>query len=409
MDMTRKPEINIAIPTFNRSDLLCFSLDSALSQDYPDFRITVLDNASNDDTEAVVKSFADSRITYVRHETNIGLFRNFNHAIEINTSPYLLILQDDDVIHPAFVRKSLEALERYPRAGFSFTDSSFIDESGKVVGAQRQTEHFTAGLISGTDYLRRIVAGENLVIHVSGVVMRAAALEAAGPFDTLHSRTSIDFNLYFRLAAHFDMAFVADDLVQIRRHDGADHLRSEADTRPLAMLAERTDAAGYLLQSGLAQDKNFRQWLAERLLHLSMRRSEMTSQLVPDLNLSPTEKQQITAKEIAGLVPDGDSFIMLDENDFGPEMVPDRESLPFLEHDGQYWGSPADDETAIRELERMRQDGAGFVIILWPAFWWFDYYHGLRDHLYAGYRCVLSNSRLIAFDLCEPSKTDPVS
>ena len=407
--MTRESKINITIPTFNRSDLLRFSLDSALSQDCPDFRVTVLDNASTDDTETVVKSFADSRITYVKHEANIGLFRNFNRAIEINTSPCLLILQDDDVIHPEFIRKSLEALERYPQAGFSFTDSSLIDESGNVVGAQGQTENFPVGLISGTDYLRRIVAGENLVIHVSGVVMRAAALEAAGPFDTLHSRTSIDFNLYFRLAAQFDMAFVADDLVQIRRHEGADHVRSEADTRPLAMLAERTDAAGYLLQSSLAQDAHFRQWLAERLLHLSMRRSEMTSQLVSDLNLSPTEKQQIAVEEIARLVPRGSSFIAFDDNEFGPDIVPDRKSLPFLEHEGQYWGPPADDETAIRELERMRQDGAGFVVILWPAFWWFDYYHGLRDHLYAGFRCVLSNSRLIAFNLREPSDKDSVS
>ena len=177
----------------------------------------------------------------------------------------------------------------------------------------------------------------------------------------------------------------------------------------LAMLGERADAAAFLLKSSAAEDEDFRQWLAERLLHLSMRRSEMTSQLVSDLNLSPTDKQQIAAEEIAGLVPEGNSFIMLDENDFGPDMVPDRKSLPFLEQGGQYWGPPADDEIAIRELERMRQDGAGFVIILWPAFWWFDFYHGLRDHLYAGFRCVLSNSRLIAFDLREPSKTDPVS
>jgi glycosyltransferase involved in cell wall biosynthesis len=355
--MTREPKINVTIPTCNRSDLLRFSLQSVLSQDYADFSITLLDNASTDDTEAVVKSFSDSRIRYVRHETNIGLFRNFNRAIEINTSPYLVILQDDDVIHPGFMRKSLAALERYPQAGLSFTDSSFIDASGTVVGAQRQTENFPAGLVSGTDYLRRIVAGENLVIHVSGVLMRATALEAVGPFDTVHARTSIDFNLYFKLAAHFDMAFVADDLVQIRRHDRADHLQSEADTRPLAMLAERMDAAGYLMQSDLAQDAHFRQWLAERLLYLGMRRSEMTSQLLSDLNLSLSEKQQIAAEEIAELVPPGESIIVLDENEFGPDIVSDRKYLPFLEHEGQYWGPPADDETAVRELERMRRGG----------------------------------------------------
>jgi hypothetical protein len=87
--------------------------------------------------------------------------------------------------------------------------------------------------------------------------------------------------------------------------------------------------------------------------------------------------------------------------------VPERKTLPFLEHNGQYWGSPVDDESAIRELKRMRQDGAGYVVFLWPAFWWFDYYHGLRDYLYAQFPCVLSNSRLIAFDLRSRSIEKP--
>jgi hypothetical protein len=46
------------------------------------------------------------------------------------------------------------------------------------------------------------------------------------------------------------------------------------------------------------------------------------------------------------------------------------------------------------------------MIILWPAFWWFDFYHGLRDHLFAKFRCVLRNSRLIAFDLHQTPKKE---
>ena len=397
--MTNEPKVNIAIPTFNRSDLLRLSLDSALSQDHPDFRVTILDNASTDDTEAVVRSYSDDRISYLKNETNIGQFRNWNRLLEFNESPYLMILQDDDIIHASFLTESIEALESNPTAAFSFTDVSEIDASGNVISDQNQSENFPEGPISGFEYLCRIVAGENLVIHVSSVLMRASALKSVGPFDTPHSRTSIDFNLYFRLAARFDLLFIGENLAQIRRHEGAYHRHAEADTRPLAMLGERMDAAASLLISSRANDAGFRRWLAERLLHLSLQRSEMTSQLLPDLNLTEDEKRTISGEEILNLVPRDNSVVVVDDGHFGPDIVADRRVLPFLEHDGMYWGPPADDELAVRELERMRSEGAGYVIFLWPAFWWYDYYHGLRDHLCTKYGCVLSNSRMIAFDL----------
>jgi hypothetical protein len=73
--------------------------------------------------------------------------------------------------------------------------------------------------------------------------------------------------------------------------------------------------------------------------------------------------------------------------------------VPFLEHDGQYWGPPPDDATALREFERLRQAGAAFLAVAWPAFWWLDYYTDFHRHLRGRYRCLLENDRLIVFDL----------
>ena len=57
------------------------------------------------------------------------------------------------------------------------------------------------------------------------------------------------------------------------------------------------------------------------------------------------------------------------------------------------------DLAAIRELERLRQAGASFMVFAWPAFWWLDYYARFRRHLRSRFRCALENDRLIAFDL----------
>jgi hypothetical protein len=105
-------------------------------------------------------------------------------------------------------------------------------------------------------------------------------------------------------------------------------------------------------------------------------------------------------QEVTALVGPNDTFILVDENEWGAEeTIWDRRPLPFLERDGKYWGNPPDDPTAVRELERLRSAGASFIVFGWPAFWWLDYYVGLDNHLRSNYRCVLRNALVIVFDL----------
>ncbi|MEH2414939.1 glycosyltransferase family 2 protein [Nostoc sp.] len=394
-----KPEskVTIAIPTYNRSELLKASLESALAQDYLDYQVLVLDNASEDDTEAVVRSFADSRITYVRHETNIGMFRNWQLAVEINSSPYLNILSDDDILLPDFILSSVLALDNHPHTGFSVAQAGFIDIYNVRVDITdpEVSDNLPAGLINGLEFIHQIVDGQKWILRSSAVMFRAYALAAVGTFDIPHSKYMLDLNLYLRMAAQFDIFFIAQELAQVRFHleqDSQVTFHSPGGTGSLAVVAERTDAIAYLLQSPRAEDASYRQWLAERLLHISMRRSEFTSDLIPRLNLSWSERLEIAMQEIASVIPAGKRLILVDENQWGSEILPEFDALPFVEHQGQYWGAPLNDEIAIRELERMRQAGASFMVIAWPAFWWLDYYSGLRNYLSSNFCCVLDNS-----------------
>lgn len=105
----------------------------------------------------------------------------------------------------------------------------------------------------------------------------------------------------------------------------------------------------------------------------------------------------LTMKEITELIPPPDSFILVDDDIIRVGEWP--RAVPFVERDGQYWGSPPDDNTAIREFERLRRSGTKFIVFAWPAFWWLDYYSGLEHHLRSGFRCVLEKDNLIVFDL----------
>jgi hypothetical protein len=111
------------------------------------------------------------------------------------------------------------------------------------------------------------------------------------------------------------------------------------------------------------------------------------------------QQVDLTSQYIAALVPPGSTLVLADENWFGRELAPRQRVVPFLERDGQYWGAPPDDDTAVRELERLRRSGASFLVVAWPAFWWLDYYSGWHRYLRSHFRCALENDRLVAFDL----------
>lgn len=103
---------------------------------------------------------------------------------------------------------------------------------------------------------------------------------------------------------------------------------------------------------------------------------------------------------LKALISPQESFILVDENILnGNEIIEGFRAIPFTEHNGQYWGHPADDETAIREFNRLYQTGANAIVFLWHTFWWLDYYVGFSDYLRQKFPCVLRNECVIAFDL----------
>jgi len=107
----------------------------------------------------------------------------------------------------------------------------------------------------------------------------------------------------------------------------------------------------------------------------------------------------LASQDIGAVIPPKEAFILIGEELFGTEITAGRRTVPFLERGGQYWGRPPDDETATKELERLRRSGAGFVVFAWTAFWWFEQYPGFQHYLRSNYSQILANDRLVVFDL----------
>jgi hypothetical protein len=103
--------------------------------------------------------------------------------------------------------------------------------------------------------------------------------------------------------------------------------------------------------------------------------------------------------DIESLLPEEATFILVDEGEFIRKGFPRRKAIAFLERDGQYGELPVNDAEAIQEVETIRRQGAAFLIILWPAFWWLEYYKEWNQYIRSRFHCIEENERIIVFDL----------
>jgi hypothetical protein len=114
--MTSQTHFTVIIPTRDRADTLRECLRTCVVQDYANVRFIVSNNASLDDTEAVVRSFEDPRVELISTGARLGMSQNFEFAIRhaFATGPentFLGMMGDDD----GLMRNGLATWDRYIR------------------------------------------------------------------------------------------------------------------------------------------------------------------------------------------------------------------------------------------------------------------------------------------------------
>ncbi|RBI60657.1 glycosyltransferase family 2 protein [halophilic archaeon] len=105
------PTVSVIVPTYNRADALPRTIESVLSQTLEDIELIVVDDASQDDTPAVVASYDDDRVQFVQHDENQGASAARNTGIERAEGEYVAFLDSDDVWLPTKLEKQVLTLE----------------------------------------------------------------------------------------------------------------------------------------------------------------------------------------------------------------------------------------------------------------------------------------------------------
>lgn len=175
---------SVIIPTYNRSRFVGRSIGSAIEQGWPDLEIVVVDDASTDDTaEAVRRSFPQVR--YFRQSSNRGQCEARNRGIREASCPWLVLLDDDDVLLPGALAQITTHIQRftnfklYPAFQFAYLSNKMVEPfvcarlahyiEGSIRGdflAVINRERFMAERLAYPEAKRageRIRSGENLL------------------------------------------------------------------------------------------------------------------------------------------------------------------------------------------------------------------------------------------------------
>src|SRR5262249_27493026 len=88
--------VSVVIPTFNRQQVILRAIHSVLRQSLSPHEILVVDDASSDETVALVEGLKDPRIQVFRHEINRGPAAARNTGIRAATGKWIALLDSDD-------------------------------------------------------------------------------------------------------------------------------------------------------------------------------------------------------------------------------------------------------------------------------------------------------------------------
>lgn len=207
--MTDKPLVSVVIATYNMARFLPLALRSALGQSYENVEVLVIDDGSQDDTQAAMAPFrSDHRVRYV-FQQNGGQASAKNHGIREARGEYVAFLDADDMWVPDKLERQMP-LFRSRRVGVVYSRFSYIDEAGRDL--RIEDYELFRGRVSGPLLIRNFIGfGTSLV--------RKECFDRLGSFDESIGM-GIDYDLWLRFSTQYEFDYVDRPLLLYREWPG---------------------------------------------------------------------------------------------------------------------------------------------------------------------------------------------
>jgi len=221
------PLVSVLLPVYNGEATVREALESVLAQDYPNFEFIIVNNASTDNTAAIIREYSsDKRLQVICNQETLPRLENFVRvfAAASNQSRWLKFIGDDDRLLPGCLTEMVRAGEQSEKVGL--VTSHYYDGDRLVKGALPPGQE----LVSGPQLLRRLLLepeARSTVFSPASLMIAHRVYREIGFFriDLLHA----DSELFYRILNYYDLAYVHKPLTVTGYHSGSGQAGSTAE------------------------------------------------------------------------------------------------------------------------------------------------------------------------------------
>jgi glycosyltransferase involved in cell wall biosynthesis len=188
-----------------------------LNQNYSDFELLVVDDASTDNTEEVVTNYDDPRLTYIQHGMNKGGSAARNTGIKAAKGEYIAFVDSDDEWLPKKLTKQVQCLESRSDdwvAAYCGIKKQRSGISGSLRGLANQLFSDKAGSEGGVELIQYILTMNFPIGAGSTLLVRSKTVDEIGGFDESFQRHQ-DWEFLIRLLQRGKLAYVNEELTQL--------------------------------------------------------------------------------------------------------------------------------------------------------------------------------------------------
>jgi len=201
-----EPLVSIIMPIYNYDRYLLQAIRSVTAQTFRDIELVACDDGSKDRAWEIaqVEAASDPRIRLMRNEQNMGIVRTRQRLLEACRGKYIGHLDCDDFLERWAVEEMLRVFGEDPELALVYSDSAFVDESGKVTNYKNDPDFSRKNLM----YLGWRHFG----------MYRRDVAHAVGGFNLKLKSGCDDGDLFMRIATRYPCRHLSKVLYYYRCH-----------------------------------------------------------------------------------------------------------------------------------------------------------------------------------------------
>lgn len=245
MNSSRNKKVSVVVPNYNYGKYVKKRIDSILKQTYPIYELLVLDDASTDGSDELLKNIVldlklknpEMRVKFVPNKTNSGkAMAAWKKGFELAEGDYVWIAEADDLSSPKFLEEAMKGFDD-PEVVLSYAESKIINSMGIMIAPnfrwsrdREKTGHFRQSYVNdGVKEIEEMMAIRCTIPNVSAVVFRKK--KGVRYLDYLTKALKFsqvgDWYFYAKLLSQGKIAYNQKSLNKFRIHAGSKTAQSK--------------------------------------------------------------------------------------------------------------------------------------------------------------------------------------